>query len=66
MSLVALYVLVGAWIERWWEITPTASGALAIGPPELGMALAFASALVLSMWIAARFLPPRLAPEEEA
>jgi hypothetical protein len=65
MTFVALYVLVGAWIERWWEVTPTVNGPATIGQAEIGMTLAFASALVLSMWIAARFLSPQLPPEEQ-
>ncbi len=58
MMLVSLYVLAGTWIERWWEVTPTVGGRPVVGLAELGMALAFISAMVLSMAVAARFLGP--------
>jgi len=45
---VALAVLVGMWIERWWLVTPTLGGSRAPGLPEATGAAAFLAAFVLS------------------
>lgn len=66
LGWVALYVLVGLWIERWWLVTPTAGGAMTVGLAEVGMALAFGSALVMSLAFTRRTLPAELPQEPGA
>jgi hypothetical protein len=45
----ALIVLAGLWMERWWLVTPTLGGALAIGWPEVSSTAAFVALLALTI-----------------
>jgi hypothetical protein len=45
------------WFERFWLVTPTLGGQLAIGPAEIGMTAAFLSAFLLARKLGAHLIP---------
>lgn len=49
LGSVALMILVGMWIERWWLIAPTLGGACRLGGPELCATAAFVGALAFGI-----------------
>ena len=57
LGTIAALVLVGLWIERWWEVTPTLGGSLSLGPVEIALTAAFAAALVLGVGLFHRRMP---------
>jgi len=72
LAAVALAVLAGLWVERWWLVTPTLGGALVIGWTEAFITAAFVAALALGIECYLRNAPPladeieETAPAEEA
>jgi hypothetical protein len=46
---VSLLMLVGLWLERWWEVTPTLGGELRLGFTEASITLAFIVAFLLGV-----------------
>ena len=58
LAAVALAVLAGLWVERWWLVTPTLGGALVIGWTEAFITAAFAAALALGIECFLRSAPP--------
>ncbi len=57
LRAISLLVLVGMWFERFWLVTPTLGGQLAIGPAEIGITVAFLSAFILSRQWGGRLIP---------
>ena len=57
LRAITLLVLVGMWFERFWLVTPTLGGRLAVGLPEIGMTAAFLSAFMLSRIWGERLIP---------
>jgi hypothetical protein len=51
LGSVALLVLAGMWMERWWLVTPALGGKPAFGITELSVTLAFLAALVFSFGV---------------
>ena len=62
---VALAVLAGLWVERWWLVTPTLGGALVIGWTEISITAAFVAALALGIKCFLRNVPPVASEIEE-
>ena len=65
LAAVALAVLAGLWVERWWLVTPTLGGALVIGWTEAFITAAFAAALALGIERFLRSAPPVVSEPEE-
>jgi len=65
LGTVALAVLVGLWMERWWLVTPTLGGALVIGWTEASITAAFVAALALGIECFLRSAPPVVNETEE-
>jgi hypothetical protein len=65
LGAVALAVLVGLWVERWWAVTPTLGGARVIGPAEIALTAAFVAALALAVGQFHRRMPATY-PQEVA
>jgi hypothetical protein len=61
LRALTLMVLVGMWFERWWLVTPTLGGKMALGLPEISMTAAFLGAFMLSRIWGACLIP---IPEE--
>jgi hypothetical protein len=59
LGAVALIVLTGLWMERWWLVTPALGGKLIFGITEISVTIVFLAAFILSI---AAF--NRLVPEE--
>jgi hypothetical protein len=57
LGAVAVAVLAGMWLERWWLITPAFDRDTAPGLPELTLTVAFAAALVLALGLFRRWGP---------
>ncbi len=55
---VSLLMLVGMWVERWWEVTPIFSSVIVIGLPELACAAASLAAFKLCYDAYLRRVPP--------
>jgi hypothetical protein len=49
LGAVALAVLIGLWIERWWLVTPALGGRAQLGLVELSITAAFTSAFVFGI-----------------
>ena len=49
LGAMAMMVLVGMWIERWWLIAPTLGGACRLGGAEGSITTAFVGALALGI-----------------
>lgn len=64
LGAVALVVLAGLWVERWWLVTPALGGALVLGLTEASITAAFAAALALGIELFLRRAPS--APAKEA
>jgi hypothetical protein len=58
LGAVALVVLVGMWVERWWLVTPTLGGSAAIGPVELSITAAFIGVFGFGISLFRFFTPP--------
>jgi hypothetical protein len=65
LAAVALAVLAGLWVERWWLVTPTLGGALVIGWTEASITAAFTAALALGIECFLRNAPPVVSETEE-
>ena len=65
LAAVALAVLAGLWLERWWLVTPTLGGEMTLGLPELSITAAMAAALVLAIALFDRWAPHEAAQAEE-
>lgn len=63
---VALLVLGGMWVERWWLVMPTFDPAPRLGLAELSAAAAFAGLLALGLTLFDRRIPPRFLQGDEA
>jgi len=48
LTAVSLLMLVGLWVERWWEVTPTLGGQLTFGLTEISITVAFIASFMLS------------------
>lgn len=57
LGIIALLVLSGMWIERWWLVAPTFEKAPRLGLSELSLAIAFIGLLGLGMELFHRYLP---------
>ena len=67
LRAITLMVLVGMWFERWWEVTPSLGGKLAIGLPEISMTVVFLAAFIYSRKLGAYLIPiPEDAPAGSA
>jgi hypothetical protein len=64
LGSVALLVLAGMWVERWWLVAPTFDPALRLGLSELSLAAAFLGFLGFGMELYHRNTPPPLAGEK--
>jgi len=64
LGAVALVVLAGLWVERWWLVTPALGGALVLGLTEVFITAAFAAALALGIELFLRRAPS--VPAKEA
>jgi hypothetical protein len=64
LGAVAMAVIAGLWLERWWLVTPTLGGRLVLGLPELSITVAFVAALVLSIGLFDRCAPAAAAAQE--
>jgi hypothetical protein len=64
LGSIALLVLVGMWIERWWLVAPTFDPAIRLGLSELSLAAAFLGFLGFGMESYHRRTPPPLAGEK--
>jgi hypothetical protein len=64
LGAVALIVLAGMWMERWWLVTPALGGGPDFGITELSITLAFLAAFVLSLAVFDR-ITSRMNREEE-
>jgi hypothetical protein len=47
LGIVALVILAGLWLERWWLVIPTLGGEFKIGLIEFSMAAIFAAVIIL-------------------
>jgi hypothetical protein len=65
LAAVALAVLAGLWVERWWLVTPALGGARVIGWTELFITAAFAAALALGIECFPRSAPPVVSETED-
>ncbi|ACH37154.1 menaquinol oxidoreductase complex ACIII, menaquinol-binding membrane protein subunit ActF [Citrifermentans bemidjiense Bem] len=58
LGAVALLVVAGMWLERWWLVAPTFDPLARLGLSELSLALGCTGLLGLGMLISPRHLPP--------
>jgi hypothetical protein len=49
LAFVSFIMVVGLWVERWWEVTPTLGGEVKFGFVEGSITLAFVTAFFLSV-----------------
>jgi hypothetical protein len=63
LGAVALLVLVGMWVERWWLVAPTFDPAIRLGLSELSLAAGFLGLLGLGMELYHHWLPRTRAGE---
>jgi len=63
LTAIAMLVLVGMWMERWWLVTPTLSDRVTLGLTELSITAASLAALILCVGAFSRRMPPEF-PEE--
>jgi hypothetical protein len=64
LGAVALWVLAGMWVERWWLITPTFERDALPGLPELTITVAFAAAMILGLKLFRRWGPSEFATSD--
>jgi hypothetical protein len=57
LASVALLILTGLWIERWWLVTPTLGGELTFGLTEISITAAFAAAFIMCLSWFGRNIP---------
>lgn len=62
LGAVAVLLLAGLWLERWWMVAPTFAREPVLGLPELSAAAATLGLLGLGMLLSQKFLPE--APSE--
>lgn len=65
LGAIALVVLAGMWIERWWLVAPTFDPLVRLGLSELSLAAAFIGMLGLGMDLVRRHLPEHHLREEK-
>lgn len=63
LAFIALAVLIGMWMERWWLVTPSLGGRMVIGLPEIAATAFFAGAFALCVRQFNRRMPAT-APQE--
>ncbi len=66
LGAIAILILVGMWVERWWLVTPTLNGKLALGLTEISLTASFVAALALAVVIFKRHVPIEVPQEEES
>jgi hypothetical protein len=49
LACVALLILTGLWVERWWLVTPTLGGKLSFGLTEISITAVFAAAFIMCL-----------------
>jgi hypothetical protein len=57
---VALFILAGTWLERWWLVMPSLHEPLTFGPSEIaGLVALVAGLLLFLVWLHRRIVPQR-------
>ncbi len=55
---VALFILIGTWLERWWLVMPSLHEPLTFGPAECAGVVALGAGLLLFLdWVRRRIVP---------
>ncbi len=57
LAIISFLMLVGLWIERWWEVTPALGGKLTFGLIEVSITAAFLSAFMIGAILFNRKVP---------
>ena len=60
LGTVALLVLCGLWVERWWLVTPTLGQKLHLGEADIFMCAAFIGALIVGIGLFKQIEPEAL------